>query len=74
MNNSVSIYPNPANDFFRINSERNIDSVKIYNLLGVLHFEYEKSELYSILGLPSGIYLVTIEYHGRKETKKLVVQ
>jgi uncharacterized delta-60 repeat protein len=72
-NNSISIYPNPAYDFFRINSERYIDSVKVYNLLGVLQLEYKNRETYSILGLPSGIYLVTIEYQGGTETKKLVV-
>lgn len=72
--NSTSIYPNPAQDFFSINSDKNIDSVKIYNLLGMLQFEYKDRESYSIRNLTSGIYLITIEFQGGTETKKLVVQ
>src|SRR6185437_12562234 len=35
-NNDVSIYPNPSNEIINISSQKNIQSINIYNMLGQL--------------------------------------
>lgn len=70
---SVSIYPNPASDYFTIEMENEIKSVEIYSLQGqkVLNSTLKKI---NISNLSKGIYLVQIEDKNHAvSTQKLVI-
>ncbi|MFV0304772.1 MAG: T9SS type A sorting domain-containing protein [Moheibacter sp.] len=68
---TFKIYPNPANQFFYIESKK-LGEMKIYNLNGKqVHSQkllFNKNKI--IINLPKGLYLVEFE----EEFKKLVIQ
>jgi uncharacterized delta-60 repeat protein len=72
--NKINIYPNPASDFFKLTSNKQIQSVKIYNLLGVLELDFSAMETYDVSNLVSGLYLVTIVFDGGVKSFKLIVK
>nr|WP_294934815.1 T9SS type A sorting domain-containing protein [uncultured Flavobacterium sp.] len=58
----IAFYPNPASSVFSIQSDAEIQSVRIYDTTGkqLIVFKNRK-ELLDISGLPNGIYFVEIE-------------
>ncbi len=74
----VVVYPNPANDYLKIQTENNapITKVEIWNSLGKLYYintEINNSLLtVPVSSYPAGIYLVRI-YEGMKSTTRKVV-
>jgi uncharacterized delta-60 repeat protein len=72
--NKINIYPNPASDFFKLTSNRQIESVKIYNLLGVLELDFSAMETYDVSNLVNGLYLANIAFDGGVKSLKLIVQ
>jgi hypothetical protein len=58
----ISIYPNPAQDIFYVNSNISIDKIFIYNTLGneILNMNYNASG-YDITTLQTGTYIVKIK-------------
>ncbi|MFH2094504.1 MAG: T9SS type A sorting domain-containing protein [Bacteroidota bacterium] len=56
---AVNIYPNPANDFILIESDREISSVEIYNTSGNMVKASAESRI-SLSGMTEGIYCVKI--------------
>jgi len=62
-NNSVAIYPNPAQEIINIKGTNEIPDVKIYNVNGVL-LRQEKSSVINISEFANGMYL--IEISGKK--------
>jgi hypothetical protein len=62
---SISIYPNPANDVLQITANSELKSVRFYNILGKLVSQHnlngELKKSINISGLTSGIYIVKIE-------------
>ena len=59
-NVNIEIYPNPSEDVLNIKipDNINIDSIKIYNMLGQLSLEVPFSETINIRSLSSGIHFV----------------
>lgn len=80
--NPISVYPNPASDFVKVNlQELNLNNgrVEIYNALGTLCFEQKFSgqgELSLDLSkLPKGVYLFRVESQGSyTSTSKLILR
>jgi hypothetical protein len=71
---SVSIAPNPTNDFIVITSNVNIKEVKIYDLNGTLLMTSVNAENISLRGLSDGVYMVKIYSEvGVVNTQRLVV-
>jgi hypothetical protein len=70
------IYPNPAKDFLIINSDDDIKSIEICNILDfklLLHINYDNSPL-NISNLENGTYfLKLINSEGKISVKKLVI-
>ena len=62
---SISIYPNPANDVLQITSSTEMKSIRIYNIVGKLVAQHnlngQLKMSINISDLTSGIYLVNIE-------------
>ncbi len=71
--NLFSIYPNPTNGVFNINSNSTITEIAVYNNLGQLLFTSEEKNQVNISSLSQGIYFVKIkDENGQTETKKVV--
>lgn len=58
----VNIFPNPAQDYIRINTLKDNFRIKIYSLTGQLIYETEKQKGISLINFPRGIYMMHILY------------
>ena len=71
----TDIYPNPTNNFFRINSEVLIEEINIINLLGEIVATERNVNSTSIEmqrnNIPSGVYLLTIKTVNGVKTQKI---
>ena len=62
----VSIYPNPATNYFKVSTDTEIGQITMYNIIGrkVKEFttfeERQKETKYDIENLPEGMYLIQI--------------
>lgn len=71
---SVSLYPNPANDIVRVEGATATE-VKIYNSLGQLVKTVENTNEINLAGLPQGVYLLRIaDAEGRNHTARVAVK
>lgn len=72
--NGLAIYPNPTNDYFKVekSSNVNIESIRIYNISGKLVKEFTESERYNVSDLNSGFYFLRIKTDKSQTIKKLV--
>ncbi len=73
-----SIFPNPANDYVSIQSENEIVSVEIYNLLGKKVFEQHENlgtnTQINVQNLQNGMYILNVEtlQNGKSSSKLLI--
>ena len=73
--NEVSMYPNPANNSFKIRATNTIDKIIIYNTLGQKMQELnpnKTSENIDISSFKSGLYLIQVDSEGKSVTSKLM--
>lgn len=73
--NEVSMYPNPANNSFKIRATNTIDKIIIYNTLGQKMQELnpnKDSENIDISSYKSGLYLIQVDSDGKSVTSKLI--
>jgi hypothetical protein len=72
---SVRVYPNPAQDIVKIQSDENIQSVELYDLRGRLikseNVDIQKHEM-NINDLSKGIYLLKVNTSRSSETIRLM--
>ena len=68
---SISIYPNPASDIVSIKGIENINSIKVYSVLGALEKEVFNTNQIDISELSSGIHLIQID-NGTVFTKRII--
>ncbi len=71
---SVKMFPNPANDFIKIEGLINVANIEIFNSMGEnvyskIYFNNDKLKL----NLANGIYLVKITSENKSVIKKLIV-
>jgi len=72
--NDFLVYPNPANSKINIKSNKAIDFIEIYNVLGKRLLKTSgTNQLISIKDLKPGIYLLNVYSKGSKVVKKLIV-
>jgi hypothetical protein len=73
-NLKVSLYPNPVKDILNIETETEIKSIAIYNLLGQ-KVKTAKSRNINVADLSNGTYMVRVEdVNNAVETMKIVKQ
>jgi spore germination protein YaaH len=74
--NTISVYPNPTNDFINLSNSKGIklNKVSLYNVLGKLVLEAKpKSKSINISNLTNGIYFLKVEDEiGNKGTFKIL--
>jgi beta-glucanase (GH16 family) len=66
-------FQNPAHDVVYIDSENIVDTIEIYNMLGMLVSSAASSDEISIKNLPNGVYLLAVCSGTQKSVKKLIV-
>ena len=74
IDDDLTIYPNPSEEYFRIENSNNlnIESIRLYNISGKLLKEFTESERYVISDLNSGFYFLRITSDKSEVIKKLV--
>lgn len=73
--NNVIIYPNPSNGLVTIEFDRIPSRITISDALGRIIFSEHlfKTNLIRLEDIPAGINFITLEYDGRKATRRLIV-
>ena len=72
--NKLSVYPNPTSSETTVTSSKNIQYIKVTDLLGRLIYETQPKQLKFTLDLKeTGMYFVTVTSGDEIETKKVVV-
>jgi len=73
-NNQLSIYPNPSSGQINIVSTKNIDALKVTNLLGQIIYTSQPRQSHFTFNInATGMYFVTITTEGEVSTSKLIV-
>jgi hypothetical protein len=76
INNLIKVYPNPNNGAINISSDKQISSVKIYNMIGNLVLEeksYKTNSVINIQNFMNGIYFLEVEFQdGSFNNTKLI--
>jgi OOP family OmpA-OmpF porin len=71
-----SVYPNPATEVIRIDSQRLFNSVRLMDILGKEVFRGDvsgKTNIFDISGIPAGVYMVAVsDTAGRTAIKRIV--
>lgn len=74
----INIYPNPAANYFSIDTKKVIKSVSLVNITGQLVKTYSETasqtNRFDVKALPKGIYFLTIELGDAKLIEKLIIQ
>lgn len=76
-NQELIIYPNPAKDFIRIESDQQILSVEIYSVTGKLEIteQVEKTRVHiPLTSLRNGLHLLKVNLKGQTISKKIIVK
>lgn len=75
---SAQVYPNPATNFFTIESKTEMKKVSVYTQTGALVTSYEvpveSANSFNVNGLQTGVYLIQIENDTDKAWKKVIIQ
>ena len=73
LQSQFSVYPNPVNSIFNIETVLKVDQVVIYSAAGqVVLIEKEEVSAIDISALPSGVYLVRIESSSGTAIKQII--
>lgn len=70
---TLTVYPNPATDRIILQTEKRVDKVEVFSLLGKRVGVYNETKELDISRLTSGIYYLNIFSEGATMTKKVVV-
>jgi beta-glucanase (GH16 family) len=72
--NKFHIYPNPAIDTINIKTDAEIDSLKLYNVLGQLVIEkHVNSRQLNVEDLTSGVYILKIKVEDLLVNKRVII-
>jgi hypothetical protein len=76
IDNTVSVYPNPATNVLNINANSNINRVEVYNMMGQMVGMYEANDVNTQINttaFANGVYTVKIATENGTTTKKFTV-
>ncbi len=74
-NNPISFYPNPVKDFVHFNSNKNIETISIYNLVGqevVSRTVNAENFALDINHLSAGTYIAKLNTNGKSKSVKII--
>jgi len=74
----ITVFPNPANEKFRIQSDEKISIIEVYNLSGQLKLQKKNLNLFQLdvntSVLSTGSYILKIETRGNIAYKRIILQ
>jgi len=78
-NNTISLYPNPANNLLNLKSDFEIQHIEVYDIFGKLILEKDFKEISAevqidIENLSSGLYLLVVQSDSAKKVLKFIKQ
>ncbi|WP_309640225.1 T9SS type A sorting domain-containing protein [Flavobacterium sp.] len=73
-NIDIVLHPNPTNNYFELTTERTIEKVEVYSMLGQLVKTFNQQNQYEISGLEKGSYIVKISTNEGTSRKTLIVE
>ena len=72
---TVKLFPNPVKDILRINSNKSIESIKLFNNLGQLLYLSTNTDSINLSSFKSGIYIIELKFSNQSfERKKIIKQ
>lgn len=71
-NNLVNIYPNPTSDFIIINTNEEIKSIQIIDMMGKVVSIYMNQQTIDLSNLANGVYTLEITTQNKSYLKKVV--
>ena len=71
ISSNYTLYPNPANSFFKIDATIIIEKIIVYDTLGKIIKTFQSSENYDVSDLEKGLYFVRV---NNDFTKKLIIE
>jgi len=75
---SVKLYPNPANDFIKIEHKKAINNITIYNITGqiikTIKASNSNSAKINIMNLNDGLYYIRVSTENESILKKIIIQ
>jgi len=77
--NTISLYPNPANNLLNLKSDFEIQHIEVYDIFGKLILEKDFKEIsaevqINIENLSSGLYLLVVQSDSAKKVLKFIKQ
>jgi hypothetical protein len=74
-NNTISLYPNPANDILNISSSNSITKIEVYDLLGKKVASNNNAKNVNVAALGKGVYVVKVaQENGSVVAKRFIKQ
>ncbi len=70
--NTIKVYPNPTNNYLTIESDSQIESYVIYNIIGDIQQKGLYSESIDVSKLSNGMYIIKLEHDNKFSTLKFV--
>ena len=71
----VFVYPIPINGILNIASKKNIEAIKIFNIVGAeVYAQDEFEDSLNVSFLNSGVYFLQVQIEGQIVYKKIVKQ
>ena len=77
INNTISVFPNPANELLNIISQNSIKEIEITNIVGQLVYYNITTLNNCIYQIPikemiNGVYIITVKTNGRQFNQKII--
>ncbi len=70
----IKVYPNPVSTILNISTKKQIESVRMYDVLGKLVFQSSAINQINVSDYKSGVYLVKLESNDNVITKKIIIE
>lgn len=72
LESEISLFPNPTNNYFEIETKETLTKVEIYSLQGQSVKSFNPQKQYDISDLSIGVYFVKIQANSGKTTKRII--
>ena len=75
--NATTIFPNPSNGSFNVQTKTNLNTINIYSQVGQFVKTIlvdDKSKNVNVSGLSTGIYLLELKNESEKSWKKIIIE
>ncbi|WP_462318678.1 T9SS type A sorting domain-containing protein, partial [Marinilabilia sp.] len=72
--NSIQIYPNPAKEWIKVDTDLNVEEITLLNIAGIVVRKVNKGNKMSIADLPKGIYIVFVNLEEQQIRERIILK